>query len=72
LIDYREQSNPCPFDNKSKRAEIKRQLKEFTDDKQIFYNLASAMRRGVPLELWPEEPGKKELSRRMKALWNKK
>lgn len=71
LINYRDQKNPCPYDKNSKRAEIKNRLKEFTHNKQIFYNLASAMRQGVPIELWPEELEDGKLSVKMRKLWGK-
>ena len=69
LIDYQEKDNPCPYDDKSKRAEIKEQLKKFSNDKQVFYNLAAAMRSDAPLELWPKKLGEEKLSPKMTSLW---
>lgn len=61
--------SPCPYDGQTKREEIKQYIRGFTDQKQIFFNLASAMREGAPLELWPEKIPEKELSARMYKLW---
>ncbi len=71
LIDYQSKDNPCPYDNKTKRAEIKEQLRNFTHNKQVFYNLASAMREDAPLELWSAQLEEKELVNRMNKLWYK-
>ncbi|MFW6022570.1 MAG: tRNA 2-thiocytidine biosynthesis TtcA family protein [Halanaerobiaceae bacterium] len=69
LIDFKPADNPCPYDNKTKRAEIKEHLRGFTHNKQIFFNLASAMRERAPLELWPAAPEDEVLSTKMKKLW---
>ncbi|MFP4016789.1 MAG: tRNA 2-thiocytidine biosynthesis TtcA family protein, partial [Halanaerobiales bacterium] len=71
LIDYQSKDNPCPYDNKTKRAEVKEQLRNFTHNKQIFYNLAAAMREDAPVELWPAKLKEGELDKRMKGLWYK-
>lgn len=48
--------NQCPMDGRSKRAEIKELISKLTrHNRQIFNNLASAMREGRPMELWPPE-----------------
>lgn len=70
LIDYYFKDNPCPYNKKTKREEIREKLKDFTWNKQIFFNLAAAMRKGASIELWPEKPGEEILSRRMKELWS--
>lgn len=70
-IDYQSQDNPCPYDNRTKRAEIKEQLKCFTHNKQVFFNLAAAMREGVPMELWPEEMEEDILYKKMQGLFGK-
>ncbi len=71
LIDYQSKDNPCPYDNKTKRAEIKEHLRNFTHNKQIFFNLASAMRDSAPLELWPTQPEEQVLLNKMRKLWGK-
>lgn len=71
LIDYQIKVNQCPFNNKTKRAEIKKELKRYTHNKQIFYNLAAAMKKGAPLELWPEELEEEELYNKMQGLFGK-
>lgn len=48
--------NQCPMDGRSKRAETKELIRKLTRyDQRIFNNLASAMREGRPVELWPPE-----------------
>ncbi len=48
--------NECPLDGRSKRAETKELIAKLTqDDHRIFNNIASAMREGRPIELWPPE-----------------
>lgn len=61
--------SPCPYNGKTKREEIKEYIKGFTDNKQVFFNLASAMRGGGHLELWPAPLDDEELSKRMLKLW---
>ncbi|MEJ6951197.1 tRNA lysidine(34) synthetase [Natronospora cellulosivora (SeqCode)] len=72
LIDYQEKENPCPYNKISKRAEIKEHLNRFTNDKQIFYNLAAAMREDAPIERWDKQMEEEELSLKMKSLWTGK
>jgi hypothetical protein len=44
------------MDGKSKRAEMKALIRNLTNSNpRIFNNLASAMREGRPIELWPPE-----------------
>lgn len=69
LLGYEPISSPCPYDGKTKREEIKQYLREFTGQKQVFYNLAAAMREGASLERWPQSPSREELSRKIKELW---
>ncbi|MFW6034680.1 MAG: tRNA lysidine(34) synthetase [Halothermotrichaceae bacterium] len=69
-INYQENNNPCPYDEKSKRAEIKSYLEELIDNKQVFYNLASAMREDAPFELWPEKLTGEEIKVKMNDLWS--
>lgn len=72
LIGFQEKDNPCPYNERSKRAEIKKELGRYTHNKQLFYNLAAAMREGVPVELWPAEMEKKELYKKMQSLYGKR
>lgn len=69
LLIYKPINSPCPYDGKTKREEIKGHLKKFTEQKQVFYNLAAAMREGASLERWPQSPLREELSRKIKKLW---
>lgn len=48
--------SPCPIDGYTKRAEIKGLIHKLTShDNNIFWNLASVIREGRPIELWPTE-----------------
>ena len=69
LFNYQPIENPCPFEKKTKRAEIKEQLRAYTRNKQVFYNLAAAMREGAPVELWPAKLEEEMAARKMKELW---
>ncbi len=71
-LGYEPLESPCPYNGKTKREEIKNYIKGFTDNKQIFFNLASAMREGASLEQWPAPLEEEELSRRMLGLWKGK
>lgn len=56
LTGYYPPASPCPMDGKSKRAEMKALIRNLTNSNpRIFNNLASAMREGRPIELWPPE-----------------
>ncbi|MCG8514372.1 MAG: tRNA 2-thiocytidine biosynthesis TtcA family protein [Halanaerobiales bacterium] len=72
LIDFQPMLSPCPYDQKSKRTEIKQYLQGFTAQKQVFYNLAAAMRQGVTIDLWPEEVPHRELAQKIKKLWSER
>ena len=69
LIDYQSKNNPCPYDSRTKRAEIKEHLRSFTHNKQVFFNLASAMREDAPQELWPKQLEETVLANKMKKMW---
>ncbi len=57
--------SPCPIDGRTKRAETKELIRKLTNgDNRIFSNLASAMREGRPMELWPPELSQEEKRRR--------
>jgi tRNA 2-thiocytidine biosynthesis protein TtcA len=53
--------SPCPIDGRTKRADTKELINKLTScDNRVFWNLASAMREGRPIELWPPEPSPEE------------
>lgn len=57
--------NPCPIDGHTKRAEIKELIRKLTShDNNIFWNLASVIREGRSIELWPPELSLEEKKRR--------
>lgn len=65
FIGFSPVPNPCPNDGKTKRAETKELIRKLTNqDNRIFSNLASAMRQGRPMELWPPELSLEEKQRR--------
>ena len=56
FIGFTPAPNKCPMDGRTKRAETKELIRKLTrDDHRIFNNIASAMREGRPMELWPSE-----------------
>ena len=69
ITEFEPIPSPCPHDGETKREEIKQLLRSFDDSKQIFYNVAAAMREGAPLQLWPQELADKELLERTNKLW---
>ncbi|MGM0369098.1 MAG: tRNA 2-thiocytidine biosynthesis TtcA family protein [Bacillota bacterium] len=70
ILPYKLLESPCPYDGETKREEIKKLIKSFADEKQIFYNLASAMRAGTEIELWPEDLKKEQIKDKVNNLWN--
>ncbi|MFW6006355.1 MAG: tRNA 2-thiocytidine biosynthesis TtcA family protein [Halanaerobiales bacterium] len=71
IMRYDPPPGPCPFDEKSKREEVKDKFKEFLNDKQIFYNLVAAMRSEGSTELWPPPPDPENIGDKMKKFWKK-
>ncbi len=71
ITNYESIESPCPYDGETTRQEIKELLKTFNDQKQVFYNVAAAMREDSPQLLWPKELKKEELRDKSSYLWNK-
>jgi len=69
ITEFEPIPSPCPHDGETKREEIKQLLRSFDDSKQIFYNVAAAMREGAPLQLWPQELADKEVLEKTNKLW---
>ncbi len=65
-------NNLCPFAEESKRNKIRENLDFIFSNKQLFYNLAAAIRGNKNIELWPEKKENKELMKEMYKLWGKK
>lgn len=64
LMGFTPIASPCPLDGKTKRAETKKLIHELCQhDKRVFHNLAAAIRKGRPLELWPPELSQEEIRR---------
>ena len=56
FINFSPLPNQCPIDGRTKRAEVKELIRKLSNyDRRIFNNLASAIREGRPIELWPPE-----------------
>ena len=70
LTGYRSAINPCPYSGKTKREEIKNLLRSFSDSRQVFYNIAAAMREDAPIERWPASLSSEERAEKIKNLWN--
>jgi tRNA 2-thiocytidine biosynthesis protein TtcA len=67
LIGFTPVSSPCPLDGQTKRAEVKKLIRDLSrHDPRIFSNLAAALREGRPLELWPAELSREEIGKRRK------
>jgi len=62
--------SPCSLDGYTKRAEVKELLKELRKkNKNIFGNVAAAMRDGRRNQLWPPEQTKLELREKSHEFW---
>ncbi|MCL6588463.1 MAG: tRNA 2-thiocytidine biosynthesis TtcA family protein [Firmicutes bacterium] len=69
LTGFQPIPSPCPANGLTKRAETKELIRRLSrNDKNIFNNLASAIREGRPMELWPPELSQEEKRRR---IWGK-
>lgn len=71
-IGYNDSYVKCPYDQNTKREEIKELLDKTKNNKQIFYNIAAAMREDSVKELWPEKLNKDTLSRKVRSIWKDK
>lgn len=57
--------NPCPYDGKTKRQEIKEMLSTLeAKDPEYYRRFSAAMRGGETAELWPAEPDRYTLKGR--------
>ena len=68
-IQYKDTFKKCPYDQETKREEIKEILKKIKFNKQIFYNIASAMRENSIKELWPAKKDDEILTEKMQSMW---
>ncbi|GAW27735.1 tRNA 2-thiocytidine biosynthesis TtcA family protein [Carboxydocella sp. ULO1] len=65
--------SPCPLDGYTKRAEVKELLRQLgRQNRQVFANVAAAMREGTPVERWPRELSKKEIWQKSLDFWRNK
>jgi len=68
-IEYKDNFAKCPYDQETKREEIKEILNKIKFNKQIFYNIASAMRGNSIKELWPVKEDEQILTEKMQSIW---
>lgn len=62
--------SPCPLDGETKRAEIKELIKKMRKvNPHIVEHLASAMREGRNIQLWPRELTKEEIRKKSHCFW---
>lgn len=70
-IGYKPVKGNCPLKGGTSRARVEEIINGLTrENRKIFYNLASAMREGVNIDLWPREMSKKEIFEKQKIFWN--
>jgi len=65
LTGFQPIASLCPYSGQT----VRNKIKVLTRDKQIFYNLARAMREDVKQELWPAELPREELTAKMEEFW---
>lgn len=62
LINYHPVESGCPYEGDTQRRAVKELLRRLCRENRFVYsNLASAMRGGGVLDLWPSLPDKKEM-----------
>lgn len=65
LLNLQPLKNPCPYDGKTKRQEIKEMLSTLeAKDPEYYRRFSAAMRGGETAELWPAEPDRYTLKGR--------
>ena len=79
VIDYGKQiglnpiKNPCPFDGKTQREEMKEFIADLSaKNPEIYDHLAAGMRTSPQQELWPAQQSQQELSVKSHQFWQKK
>ncbi|GAW90957.1 tRNA 2-thiocytidine biosynthesis TtcA family protein [Calderihabitans maritimus] len=64
FINYRPVASPCPLNGRTKRQEVKELIRSLLKkNKLVFDNLASAMREGNHIELWPSKLSREEMKK---------
>ncbi|MEC9488001.1 MAG: tRNA 2-thiocytidine biosynthesis TtcA family protein [Halanaerobium sp.] len=70
-IGYAPIKSSCPFEKDTARARVEEVITELTrENKKVFYNLASAMREGTFMDLWPAEMSKEQIYEKQKLFWH--
>ncbi|HKL13971.1 MAG TPA: tRNA 2-thiocytidine biosynthesis TtcA family protein [Halanaerobiales bacterium] len=59
----------CPYDKNTKREEIKTILDKLKFNKQIFHNIAAAMREDSIKEMWPVKMKQEILTEEIYSIW---
>ena len=68
-IEYEDGFVKCPYDQNTKREEIKSILDKIKFNKQIFHNIAAAMREDSVKELWPVKTANNILKEKIDSIW---
>lgn len=71
-FEYKGNFYKCPYDQNTKREEIKELINDIKFNKQIFNNIAAAMRESSIKELWSNKPKNKELEEEIFKIWKDK
>lgn len=65
-------ANPCPYDGKTQRQDMKELARRLEKEIPHFYDhMASALRHSDKEELWPEKLPQKTMLERFRAFWKK-
>ena len=70
FMGYEPIVSPCPMDGNTKREEVKNLIRDLTmTNKQVFYNVASAMCEDSIGDMWPERVDGEDYAKKAKAFW---
>ena len=73
ILGLKPLKNPCPYDGRTKRAEVKEQIAALCAGMPETYDhLAAAMRFSSAEELWPRQLSQQEMTSKFRAFWHKK
>jgi len=61
--------SPCPYDGESARSQVRNDFAKYFNNKQLFSNIISAMRKKSNQELWPQKEDFQLISKKMKEYW---
>ena len=65
--------NPCPFDGKTQRSQIQKEIEELSQNYEYFYeHIFAALRLQKGMELWPRKLTKEEMVDKFHDFWKNK